>query len=234
MKKSVFWAVVACLSLMACDNKNASQTTAVTAAKAPVAATVVPAADKPINDITVTDTVAVTKHPRSTVGSDMQQSVKQSVKENQATIAALNTSVKEADVVLDTPHLKTIAAPITRTSPAKRATKQLAVVGDAVKGKKLAKKCMSCHSFSDKKKMGPGLKNIVGRKAGSVAGIRYGAALKAAHWSWNEQNLALWLCDAKQAIKSFSGDAKARTRMPNQRICAVSDQQNIIAFLRTL
>ncbi len=106
--------------------------------------------------------------------------------------------------------------------------------GDAVKGKALARKCMACHAFTDKKKMGPGLKAIMGRKAGSMTGMKYSEALASGNWSWNETNLGSWLCNSKTAVKELTGDAKAKTKMPAQRICDADKQADMIAFLKTL
>ena len=106
--------------------------------------------------------------------------------------------------------------------------------GDAGKGKSLANKCKGCHHFTAKKKVGPGLQAIVGRKAGSMAGARYSTALSAGGWVWNEKNLAIWLCDSKKAVKTLSGNSSAKTKMPAQRICDVNKQADLIAFLNTL
>ncbi|MDQ6977054.1 MAG: c-type cytochrome, partial [Ghiorsea sp.] len=70
-------------------------------------------------------------------------------------------------------------------------------VGDAVKGKKIAKKCMSCHTFKQggKKKTGPNLFAIVGREKGSVSGFKYGSYLKGVGGVWSETELRAWLLD---------------------------------------
>jgi len=107
-------------------------------------------------------------------------------------------------------------------------------VGDAGKGKSLARKCAACHNFNDKKKVGPGLQAVVGRKAGSMSDMHYSDSLASASWSWNETNLAAWLCDSKQAVKTLTGDASASTKMPAQRICDPVKQADMFAFLKTL
>ncbi len=49
--------------------------------------------------------------------------------------------------------------------------------GDAAKGKKVFKKCKACHSLqAGKKKIGPDLAELFGRKAGSVDGLKYSKA----------------------------------------------------------
>ncbi len=62
--------------------------------------------------------------------------------------------------------------------------------GDAAAGEKVFKKCKTCHTFDPgKKKIGPHLKGVVGRKAGAVEGYKYSKAMKAADIVWDEANL---------------------------------------------
>jgi len=159
------------------------------------------------------------------------ETVKTVVTEKIAEVSKLAVALKPAATVKNS-ELKMPAVVANPTTDIVTATNTPA--GDMVKGKALARKCMACHAFSDKKKMGPGLKAIVGRKAGSMAGMNYSEALAAGSWSWNEQNLAGWLCDSKAAVKALSGDAKAKTKMPAQRICEADRQADLIAFLKTL
>jgi len=110
-------------------------------------------------------------------------------------------------------------------------------VGDIEKGKALARKCAACHSFESKNKMGPGLAGVLGREAGSVSGFKYQFTdfIKSGKaWRWDEAHLAAWVCDSKNAVKDFTGDAAAKTKMGAQRICDTSKQADIIAYLKTL
>lgn len=109
--------------------------------------------------------------------------------------------------------------------------------GDVEKGKVLARKCAACHSFESQNKMGPGLAGVVGRQAGSVSGFKYQLTdfIKSGKaWRWDEAHLAAWVCDSKNAVKDFTGDAAAKTKMGAQRICDTSQQADIIAYLKTL
>jgi len=106
--------------------------------------------------------------------------------------------------------------------------------GNAANGEKLAGKCKTCHNFNDKKKVGPGLAGVVGRKAGSMADMAYSASLKGAGWVWDAAHLAPWLCNTVDALKEFTGDAGAKTKMPSQRICDPQQQADMIAYLKTL
>jgi len=110
----------------------------------------------------------------------------------------------------------------------------LAMAGNAANGQRLARKCKACHNFTARKKVGPGLKAVFGRQAGAMPDMKYSAALAAGGWVWNEKNLALWICNSKQAVKTLSGNPSAKTKMGPQRICDASKQADLIAFLKTL
>jgi cytochrome c len=72
--------------------------------------------------------------------------------------------------------------------------------GDAERGKALfVKRCTGCHSL-DQDKEGPRLKNVYGRKAGSIDGFSYSDALKAASVTWNEETLDQWLTDTESVV----------------------------------
>ncbi len=96
-----------------------------------------------------------------------------------------------------------------------------------------AAKCKICHNFTAKNKVGPGLKGIVGRKAGSVASFKhYSPALKKGGWVWDEAHLRKWILNTKAAVKEFSGDPKAKTKMKVK--VKEKDVDKIIDFLKTL
>jgi len=137
---------------------------------------------------------------------------------------------KAAPATLPVPPVKTAPATTVATLPGK----PVAIVGDAAKGKKIARKCQTCHNFTAKKKVGPGLKGVFGRKAGIMPDMKYGKSLAAGGWVWDEKHLDMWDCDSRKAIKVFSGDPSAKTKMPPQRICEPAKLANLIAFLKTL
>ncbi len=89
--------------------------------------------------------------------------------------------------------------------------------GDAEAGKKLFKKCKVCHSFDPgKKKIGPHLKGVIGRKSGAVEGFKYSKAMAAADITWDEATLDEFLTKPKAFIKktkmSFAGLKKEEQR----------------------
>jgi len=97
-------------------------------------------------------------------------------------------------------------------------------------------KCKACHNLdNDKKKVGPGLKTVFGRKNGQMADMNYSKSMKAhaGEWTWDEEHLKAWVCNAKEAIKKFTGDEHAKTKMPALKKCG--DQADaVVAALKAL
>ena len=67
-------------------------------------------------------------------------------------------------------------------------------------GKKVFKRCKSCHSFT-KNKIGPNLGNIIDQKAGIVEGFKYSKAMKNSDIIWNACTLDGFLKKPKKYIK---------------------------------
>ncbi|MDQ6965810.1 MAG: c-type cytochrome [Mariprofundaceae bacterium] len=112
-----------------------------------------------------------------------------------------------------------------------------AASGDVAKGQKIAKKCVTCHYLDAKRKVGPGLGAIFNRVAGSVDGFKYkfvASIQPGKAWRWDESHLAAWVCNSADAVRNFTGDESARTKMANQRICDPAKQADLIAYLKTL
>jgi len=162
------------------------------------------------------------------------------------TMPAANTSAQAKS-----PMLKLEPAPIIQKVPARQAVTETKEVipaavkpvaipvasGDVEKGRMLARKCAVCHNFDTKKKVGPGLAGVFGRRAGSVPGFKYkftGFIQSGKAWRWDEAHLSAWVCDAKKAVKDFTGDPSAKTKMGVQRICDTTKQVDLIAYLKTL
>jgi len=94
------------------------------------------------------------------------------------------------------------------------------------------KKCKACHNFTAKKKVGPGLKDVVGRHVGIMKGMKYSKALAGGDWVWDEDHLREWMCNSKKAVKKFTGNDKAKTKMPAQKICDHDKQDEVLAKLK--
>lgn len=64
--------------------------------------------------------------------------------------------------------------------------------GNPANGARLYQSCMGCHSLDDND-VGPKHRGVVGRKAGSVPGYAYSAALKKSGITWTPAQLDRWL-----------------------------------------
>jgi len=99
--------------------------------------------------------------------------------------------------------------------------------GDATKGKKVFKKCKACHSIKEgKKKVGPSMFGVVGRKAGTVGGYKFFSAMKGSGLTWDTATLDKFLIKPKKFLKgtkmSFGGLKKEKQRA------------DVIAYMKTL
>ena len=102
--------------------------------------------------------------------------------------------------------------------------------GDATKGEKVFKKCKACHTATDEKnKVGPHLVGIIGRKAGSVEGFKYGKGLTAAAekiGEWDEPKLMEYLLNPKKYI---DGKSKMTFRLKKE-----DQRADVVAYLASL
>ena len=77
-----------------------------------------------------------------------------------------------------------------------------AAADDVKKGKKLFKsKCGICHSIvKGKRKLGPSLFAIVGKKAGTEPKYRYSSAMRKANLTWNKSTLDEYLANPRKKV----------------------------------
>lgn len=87
---------------------------------------------------------------------------------------------------------------------------------DAAAGKTAFAQCAVCHSVDGSDSVGPTLKGVTGRKAGSVAGFRYSRAMRNATLVWDAASLDRYLADPQGTIPGnlmpFAGLADPRVR----------------------
>ena len=94
----------------------------------------------------------------------------------------------------------------------------LMAMGDVTLGKKIFKKCASCHSIvkGGKNNIGPALYNVVGRKTGAVTNYKYSKALSSFDKEWTFEELNGYLIKPAKWIKgtkmAFAGLRKEKDR----------------------
>jgi cytochrome c len=105
-------------------------------------------------------------------------------------------------------------------------TFEAAQAQDATAGKADFTQCAACHSADGSNGVGPSLKGIDGRAAGSFPGFHYSRGMKGAGLVWDAKSLDAFIADPQKVVPGnvmpFSGVAD-----PKQRA-------DLIAFLKTL
>lgn len=110
--------------------------------------------------------------------------------------------------------------------------------GDAEKGKKVFKKCAACHAVGEgaKIKVGPPLTDVVGRKAASFEGYKYGKSLVAASEAglvWTEEELFAYLKNPKKYLRKKLDTKKAKSKMAF-KLKKDGQRADVIAYLKSL
>ena len=101
----------------------------------------------------------------------------------------------------------------------------IANAADPVNGKKVFKKCVTCHSLQEgKNKIGPSLYNLLDRKIGSVEGYKYSKAMKNSSVVWDEESLDKFLTKPRKFIP--------KTKMSFRGIKNKSLRDDLISFLK--
>ncbi len=107
---------------------------------------------------------------------------------------------------------------------------------DANKGKSVFNQCKACHML-EKALVGPPLKGVVGRKAGSVEGYSYSALMKSAGDAglvWNDAEITDYLKNPTEYLKKYVSD-KGKTASGASKMVfmlANEDQRkNVVSYL---
>ena len=97
-----------------------------------------------------------------------------------------------------------------------------------LRGKILFLRCASCHDVTPtpSAKIGPNLRDVLGRKVASLEGFKYSPALKSQNFVWDAAHLDAWLTDPNAVAP---GTAMVFAGMPE-----ASDRQAVIGYLESL
>jgi cytochrome c len=103
---------------------------------------------------------------------------------------------------------------------------QAPVAGDAAAGGMAFLQCADCHSTTTANGTGPGLKNIVGRRAGSQGDFHYSDAMGKSKLVWDAKTLDAFLANPKATLPGTSMDFPG--------VSDAAERANLVAYLATL
>ena len=107
---------------------------------------------------------------------------------------------------------------------------------DAKKGMQVFNQCKACHML-DKALVGPPLKGVIGRKAGSVADFSYSPLMKAAGDAglvWSAAEITDYLKNPTEYLKTYvTGKGKTATGSSKMVFMLANEDQrkNVVAYL---
>ena len=130
------------------------------------------------------------------------------------------TAPEKAVIAIELPESEAASktAADTDTADAGPSLGALLAEADVAKGQKIAKKCITCHTFDKggKNKIGPNLYGVVGGAKASAAGFSYSGALKGLGGDWTFEDLNAFLSKPKEFAKgtkmAFGGIKKDAAR----------------------
>ena len=106
-----------------------------------------------------------------------------------------------------------------------------ALAADAERGASLFEHCVICQSVGPKagtrKRTGPHLNGIFGRRAGSVQGFKYSKAMRRA-----SADGLIWTTDSLDVFIENPKNLVSRTRMNFRGLAAPADRADLLAYLR--
>ena len=102
-----------------------------------------------------------------------------------------------------------------------------AAASEDERGASLFKKCVACHAITPRgrKKAGPNLYGLFGRRVGQWAGYSYSPALTGSDLIWNEETIDRLFAEGPDEYMPGS-------KMPLQRMPSADDRAHLIEFLR--
>jgi cytochrome c len=99
--------------------------------------------------------------------------------------------------------------------------------GNLEEGKRLAKRCLACHTLEKggPNRIGPNLYGVLGRERGSHPGFGYSQGMKAAGGKWTFEGIYHFLHNPGAAVKG----TKMTFKLPNPQ-----ERADVLLYLRTL
>ena len=118
-----------------------------------------------------------------------------------------------------------LAAALAIAFSASAAASAPAAGGDAAKGSDVFQdRCTACHALG-RSAQGPDLNGVVGRKAASLPGFNYSAALKASGLTWKRDELDKFLSGPTKLVPGTN--MRAMVANPDER-------RDLVAYLASL
>jgi cytochrome c len=97
--------------------------------------------------------------------------------------------------------------------------------GDATRGEKLFEECRACHAPErGVQAIGPNLRGVFGRRAGTLEDFRYSPALRRSGITWTPQTLDGYIADPQKAVPA--------NRMPYAGMPDARDRADLIEYMR--
>jgi len=88
--------------------------------------------------------------------------------------------------------------------------------------------CRTCHSIREgDNRLGPHMRGIIGRKAGSLPNYSYSSAMRGANFIWDEENLERFMANPDEIVPG-------NTMKPYGGLASAESRVELIAFLKTL
>lgn len=85
-------------------------------------------------------------------------------------------------------------------------------------------RCVACHSL-DENRVGPALRSVLGRRAGTASGYFYSEAMVSAKHVWDRPKLKAWLTNPEDVVPGQG---------MNYRLELPQDREDVVAYLASL
>lgn len=143
-------------------------------------------------------------------------------------LEAYMARLRKGEIVIAAAPANATAAPVKRAPKVVLDLGTLMASADADAGKKVARKCISCHSFDEggRNAVGPNLYGVVGSQKARLTNFNYSGAMQAAGGDWSFESLNEYLRKPSKYIKG--------TRMAFAGIRKDVDRANLLAYMRSL